>query len=154
MVAFHLNNASLDSPPSPPARLRALHPEDAGVTLNYDDIIDSLIILVDDAPGARIADPVNAYASLLVNDDDEVVGAMVEAFLTHAVHEHPALGAIARYMRLGARPHGDTALHRTDRPERSTRPDEAWRDEAARAIRELFIITGNGDVDGRSDRVE
>lgn len=147
MVAFHLDNASLDGPPSSPALLRACHPDDAGVTLSYDDIIDSLMILVDDTPEARIVDPVNAYASLLLNDDDEVVGAMVEAFLTHAVHEHPALEAIARYMRLGARPHGDTALHRADHPPRSTRPDDAWRDAASRAIRELFVITGN-DAEG------
>lgn len=147
MVAFHLDNASLDGPPSSPARLRAFHPDDAGVTLSYDDIIDSLMILVDDTPEARIVDPVNAYASLLLNDDDEVVGAMVEAFLTHAVHEHPALEAIARYMRLGSRPHGDTALHRADHPPRSTRPDDAWRDAASRAIRELFVITGN-DAEG------
>lgn len=72
---------------------------------------------------------------------------MVEAFLTRAVHEHPPLEAIARYMRLGARPHGDSALHRADRPARSTRPDEVWRDAAARAIRDLFVITGD-DADG------
>ncbi len=142
MVAFHLDNASLDRPLSSSTRLRASHPDDAGVTLSYDDIIDSLMILVDDTPGARIVDPVNAWASLLLNEDDEVVGAMVEAFLTHAVHELPALDAIARYMRLGSRPHGDTALHRADQPARSTRPDEAWRDAAARAIRDLFVITG------------
>jgi hypothetical protein len=127
--------------------VRAFQPDDTGVTLSYDDIIDSLMILVDDAPGARIVDPVNAWASLLLNDDDEVIGAMVEAFLTHAVHEHPALGAIARYMRLGSRPHGDTALHRADHPARSTRPDEAWRDAAASAIRDLFVITG-GEAEG------
>ncbi len=147
MVAFHLDSASLDGPLASPARMRAFHPDEAGVTLSYDDKIDSLMILVDDTPGARIVDPVNRWASLLLNDDDEVVGAMVEAFLTHAVHEHPALEAIARYMRLGSRPHGDTALHRADHPARSTRPDDAWRDAASRAIRQLFVITGS-DVEG------
>jgi hypothetical protein len=148
MVAFHLDNASLDGPPPSSTRLRTfLHPDEAGVTLSYDDIIDSLMILVDDTPGARIVDPVDTYASLLLNDDDEVVGAMVEAFLTHAVHEHPALAAISRYMRLGSRPHGDIALHRADHPARSTRPDEAWRDAAASAIRDLFVITGS-DAEG------
>lgn len=142
MVAFHLDDASLDSPPSPPARLRVPDAEGSGVTLTYDDIIDSLMILVDDAPGARVVDPVNTYASLLVNERDQVVGAMIDAFLTHAVHDHPELHAIAKYMRLGSRPHGDTALWRTDRPERSVRPAEAWHEQAAGAIRDLFSITG------------
>lgn len=142
MVAFHLDNASLDSPASPPDHLRAVRPDRDGVTLTYDDIIDSLIILVDDTPGSRIVDPVNAYASLLVNEDGAVIGAMIEGFLTRAVHDHPALEAIARYMRLGARPYGDTALHRADLPARSTRPDAAWRDEAIGAIRDVFVITG------------
>ncbi|HEV2129378.1 MAG TPA: hypothetical protein VGR22_12240 [Thermomicrobiales bacterium] len=142
MVAFHLNDASLDTPASPPAHLHLPDAEGAGVTLTYDDIIDSLMILVDETPGARVVGPVNRYASLLLNERDEVVGAMVDAFLTHAVHERPELQAIAGYMRLGSRPHGDTARFRTDRPERSAQPDEAWRDAAVRAVRELFAITG------------
>lgn len=142
MVAFHLDDASLDSPPSPPARMRVPHAGDSGVTLSYDDVVDSLMILVDEAPGARVVDPVNTYASLLLNERDEVIGAMIDAFLTHAVHDHPELQAIASYMRLGSRPHGDTALRPTNRPEPHAHPAEPWHEQAARAIQELFTITG------------
>lgn len=142
MVAFYLDDAALDNPPLPPDRLRIPTPDGSGVTLTYDDIIDSLMILVDDSPGVRVVEPVNTYASLLINERDEVVGATIDAFLTQAVYEHPELRAIADYMRLGSRPHGDTSLFRTDRPERPVRPDSAWHDRAAFAIRELFTITG------------
>jgi hypothetical protein len=147
VVAFYLDNASLDELPSPPSYPYSFHPDQAGASLQYDDIIDSLIILFDDRPTTRVVEPINAYASLLIDDDtDRVVGAMVEAFLTHAVHDHPELQPIASYMRLGSRPHGDTDLFRTDHPERSVQPDEAWQAEAVRAIRDLFEITGGPET--------
>lgn len=142
MVAFHLTNASLDRPASPPAHLRMRHPEGGGVTLTYDDVIDSLMILVDSASETRVVDPVNRYASLLVDEQGEVEGAMVDAFLTHAVHDHPELEAIAQYMRLGSRPRGNTALLPAEPQQQGAQPDETWHEPAARAIRELFSITG------------
>lgn len=114
-----------------------------GVLLGYDDVTDELLIHFAPVPERRHVDPINRYLSYYCNSDtDEPFGFMLENFLTHAVHEHPKLESIAKYLQLGERPYRDSSLYRTDAPPRTSLTDYAWRDAAHDAIENIVEITG------------
>lgn len=142
MVTAYLENTSISHFGIRTSSVSGSIPEH-GVTLSYDDVIDDLQIVLESGPTQRHIEPLNRYLSMIVDSNTGIpFGFMVESFLTHTVHELPALKPIADHLQLGERPYRDPNLYRTDAPPRTSFPDYTWSDAAHDAIENIVEITG------------
>jgi hypothetical protein len=115
----------------------------------YDAYSDELIFKRDGNRRQSFSCPVNDYVSLLYDDDaDQTIGIQIDDFATYAVHEFPALEAIAKIVGIEPRQRDDTALFRdgriVQRAQEFTPEDEA---EFKKVIRRIIDYTGGFDPD-------
>lgn len=142
MALTHIGPVEMETAPGVVARSN-------DPTLHYDAYSDELIFRLRPSQGESFAFPVNDVLSLLIDDaTGEVVGFQIDTFATFAVHQVPALQAIAKIASIVPRSPDDLLLYREGRVARYV-ADVSPEDEAAfkEVIRHIVSHTGGVDPD-------